>query len=91
MKPGKCGEQSSFARAGGRAGSDSCAAKGRDPTQLGVAPWAAARNTSFRCWSKAFASTGLGRRAETGRHRVGRPSRVAAVRLDQCEYLFITF
>ena len=53
MNPGKAAN-SLVSLVGGRAGSNSCAAKGLDPTQLGVAPWAAARNTSFRCWSKRF-------------------------------------
>ena len=51
MNPGKAANNL-VSRVGGLAGSNNCAAKGLEPTQLGVAPWAAARRTSFRCWSK---------------------------------------
>ena len=51
MKPGSAANKR-VSRVGGRAGSNNCAAKGRDPTQLGVAPWAAALKTNLRCWSK---------------------------------------
>ena len=51
MNPGKAANNL-VSLVGGLAGSNNCAANGRDPTQLGVAPWAAALNTSFRCWSK---------------------------------------
>ena len=50
MKPGKAAN-SLVSRVGGLAGSNNCAANGLDPTQLGVAPWAAALNTSFRLGS----------------------------------------